>query len=66
MDSKQRAISLPEQLCASAEQRFGARFKTLESLLEFVLSELTQDEAGALDRTEQEILEKRLRDLGYL
>ena len=66
MDSKRRAISLPEQLCAAAEQRYGARFETLESLLEFVLSELLQDEAAALDQTEQEILEKRLRDLGYL
>ena len=61
-----REISLPEELCASAEQRFGARFASLEALLEFVLGELLRDDADKLDQAEQSVLEKRLRDLGYL
>ena len=61
-----RQISLPEELCASAEKKFGARFGSLESFLEFVLRELVRTDAEALDKTEQAILEKRLRDLGYL
>ncbi len=61
-----REISLPEELCASAEQRFGARFVSLEALLEFVLGELLRDDADKLDQAEQSVLEKRLRDLGYL
>jgi hypothetical protein len=61
-----RQVSLPEDLCVAAEQRFGARFQSLESLLEFVLREIVGDDAETLDRAEQEIIEKRLRDLGYM
>ena len=57
---------MPEELCASAEQQFGARFGSLESFLEFVLREVVRGDAEALDRDEQAVLEKRLRDLGYL
>lgn len=61
-----RQIGLPEELCASAELQFGARFVGVESLLEFVLQELLRNDAEALDKSEQTVLEKRLRDLGYL
>ena len=61
-----RPISLPEELCSSAEQRFGARFDSVESLLEFVLRELLRNDDEVLDKAEQVLLEKRLRDLGYL
>ena len=61
-----RQISLPEDVCASAEQQYGARFENLEALLEFVLRELTRKDAEALDEAEQAILEQRLRDLGYI
>jgi hypothetical protein len=61
-----RQVGLPEDLCAAAEKRFGARFQSLESLLEFVLREILLDSAETLDRAEQEMIEKRLRDLGYL
>jgi len=61
-----RPITLPEELCASAEQQFGARFAGIESLLEFVLRELLRNDAEVLDKAEQALLEKRLRDLGYL
>ena len=64
--SPQRQISLPEELCAAAEQHFGSRFETLESLLEFVLRELTRNDAESLDQAEQAILEERLRNLGYI
>jgi hypothetical protein len=61
-----RQISLPEELCASAEQQFGPRFATVESFLEFVLQELLRNDSEALDQAEQAVLEKRLRDLGYI
>jgi len=61
-----RQVSLPEELCVAAEQRFGARFQSLESLLEFVLREIVRNDAETLDRAEQAIIEKRLRDLGYM
>jgi hypothetical protein len=61
-----RQISLPEELCKSAEEQFGSHFAGVESLLEFVLGELLRQDAEILDKTEQAMLEKRLRDLGYL
>ena len=61
-----RQITLPEELCTSAEQQFGARFDGVESLLEFVLAELLRSDVDVLDKSEQELLDKRLRDLGYL
>jgi hypothetical protein len=61
-----RQISLPEELCASVEQQFGTRFGTVESFLEFVLRELVRNDAEALDKAEQAVLEQRLRDLGYI
>jgi hypothetical protein len=61
-----RQLSLPEELCASAEQQFGGRFGDLELFLEFVLLELVRNDDEVLDKAEQAVLEKRLRDLGYL
>jgi hypothetical protein len=61
-----RQLSLPEDLCATAEQRFGSKFDNLESLLEFILKELTDTKADALDQSEQALLEERLRNLGYI
>jgi hypothetical protein len=61
-----RTIVLPEDICAAAERRFVPQFENLESLLEFVLRELTQDKAESLDRAEQALLEQRLKDLGYI
>jgi hypothetical protein len=61
-----RQLSLPEELCAAAERRFAPQFENLEALLEFVLRDLIQDNAEALDKNEQALLEQRLRDLGYI
>jgi len=61
-----RQINLPEDLCAIAERQFIPQFENLESLLEFVLRELTQDKAESLDQAEQALLEQRLKDLGYI
>jgi hypothetical protein len=61
-----RQITLPEELCASAEQQFGDRFGGLELFLEFVLRELVRNDGEVLDKADKAVLEKRLRDLGYL
>jgi len=61
-----RNIGLRDDLCVAAEQKFGAQFQSIESLLEFVLQELLADDAEKLDQNEKAILEKRLRDLGYI
>jgi hypothetical protein len=61
-----RQIGLPSALCDEAERRFGAQFATIEDLLAFVLEQLLHDPAADMDESEQQEIEKRLRDLGYL
>ena len=64
--NERRQLSLPEELCAQAEKRYGNRFARLEDLLEFALTELLREDGQELDGQEQRIVEDRLRELGYL
>jgi hypothetical protein len=64
--STARHLELPEELCAAAEQKFAAKFRSVEELLEFVLRDLLLDPAAAADENEQRIVEERLRELGYI
>ena len=66
MSDRMREVRLPAELCQNAEQRFGARFGSLEQFLVFVLQELLRDDAAQMDQAEQRIIEERLRDLGYI
>ena len=61
-----RNILLSEELCARAEQKFGARFGSVEDFLTSVMTELLRDDATALDEKEQKIIEERLKGLGYI
>ena len=61
-----RMVSLPEQLCRSAEQRFGHRFGSLDEFLAAVLQQLLRDDALIMDEREQQIIEERLKSLGYV
>ena len=61
-----RDIALPVELCEKAEQRFRPHFDGVEQLLTFVLEELLRDEATELDLGEQQMVEQRLKDLGYI
>jgi hypothetical protein len=61
-----RTVNLPEDLCAAAEKRLTDRFDSLEALLSFLLQEIAKDEASRLDQAEEQVLEQRLRDLGYI
>jgi hypothetical protein len=61
-----RNVSLPENLCAAAEEKFGQSFGGLQEFLVFVLRELVNDQAGSMDEAEQRLVEQRLRELGYL
>jgi hypothetical protein len=61
-----RKVGLPEQLCRAAEEKFSHRFGTLEELLTATLSELLRDDALRMDEQEQQIIEARLKALGYV
>jgi hypothetical protein len=66
MTDQWREVRLPSELCAAAEQMFAARFGNIEELLSFVLRELLQSDVGQLDQAEHDLIEKRLKGLGYL
>lgn len=61
-----RNITLPENLAAAAEQKFGQRFGGLQEFLVFLLRELLNDQAATMDEAEHRLVEQRLRELGYL
>lgn len=66
MSNLTREVHLPAELCEAAERRYGAHFGKLDDFLAFVLQELVRDDAAQMDEDEQQIIEKRLRDLGYI
>ena len=61
-----RTVQLPEELCAAAEKYAADRFDGLEGLVSFLLQEILKDEGVQFDRAEEEMIEQRLRDLGYI
>lgn len=66
MSDATRQLQLPEELCAAAEAKFGPQFRTLEELLTFLLRELLTDDVRKQDEAEQQLVEQRLRELGYI
>ena len=61
-----RNVALPEELCRAAEERFSHRFGSLEEFLTAALNELLRDDALRMDEREQQIVEERLKALGYV
>jgi hypothetical protein len=64
--SESRQIQLPADLCAAAEAKFGNAFDSVDELVAFLLQELLRGDTTDLDRAEQQAVEQRLRDLGYM
>ena len=62
----ERTLRLPGDLCSAAEKKFAPAFASVEELLSFVLRDLLRDEAAQFDAAEQQFVEQRLRELGYL
>jgi hypothetical protein len=61
-----RTVDLPEDLCAAGEKLLAGRFENLEALLSFLLQEIVKDDAAKFDRAEEQMIEQRLKDLGYI
>lgn len=66
MKTPVRQVQLPEALCVAAEKCFASEFSGVEGLLEFVLRKLLDEQCVPLDRAEQQAVEDRLRELGYI
>ncbi len=64
--TQKRTVQLSAELCATAERRYGAAFANVEQLLETVLNELLRDDAAKMDEADEQLVEQRLRELGYL
>jgi len=64
--SQYRTINLPEDLCAAADKFLAGRFDNLEALISFLLQEVVKDEASKFDQAEEQMIEQRLKDLGYI
>jgi hypothetical protein len=61
-----RTISLPEELCLRAEQKFRHRYQSVDDFLLAVMTELLRDDATTMDLGELKIIEERLKGLGYI
>jgi hypothetical protein len=61
-----RTVTLPEDLCAAAEKWMAGQFESIEALLSFLLQEIVRNDSSKFDQAEEEIVEQRLRDLGYI
>jgi len=61
-----RTVRLPEELCTEAEKWMAGRFANLETLLSFLLAEIVKDDVSKLDQAEEQMVQERLRDLGYI
>ena len=59
-------MRLPEELCEQAEHWLKGRFESLEALIAFALQEIIKEEGSKLDQKEEEMVQQRLRDLGYI
>lgn len=64
--TEMRELRLPSDLCESAEKKFAQKFGTVEELLVFILRDLLRDDAARFDQAEEQLIEDRLRDLGYI
>ena len=61
-----RTVHLPEDLCAAAEKFATGRFESLEKLVTFLLQEIVKEEGAKFDQAEEQMIEQRLKDLGYI
>jgi len=64
--SQYRSLQVPEELCQRAEEWIDGRFENLEALVCFTLQELLRTDARKLDHHEEEMIQQRLKDLGYI
>jgi Arc/MetJ-type ribon-helix-helix transcriptional regulator len=61
-----RSVRLPEELCEQADRWCQGRFDSLEALITFALREIVNADSSKLDLQEEEMVQQRLRDLGYI
>jgi len=53
-------------MCGALEQKFGSRFGSFDEFVASTLGQLLRDDALLMDAREQQIIEDRLKGLGYI
>ena len=72
MEEKKAAIYLPKSLYDEVKRRVeesGGEFKSVDEYVEFILREVLKEDGAsekAYTREEEELIKKRLKNLGYL
>jgi hypothetical protein len=61
-----REIYIPADLYSAAEKKFCNDFHSVGELVIFLLQEMISRDTVALDQADQQLVEERLRDLGYI
>lgn len=66
-----RQVNIPDELYEKIEKSLGEfGFKTVDEYVEFVLREVLESDSSqeeqVFSKEEEEMIKKRLRDLGYL
>jgi hypothetical protein len=61
-----QTVHLPEELCAAAEKSVAEKFDSVEALIIFLLQEIVKNDPSQFDRAEEQMIEQRLKDLGYI
>jgi len=61
-----RTITLPEELCQAVEKRFAHRAASVEEFIKMALAQFLREDALVMDAAEQQIIEERLKGLGYI
>ena len=59
-------VMLSGDLCRAAMEELGDQFASVEEMLTFVLTQLTRPDLKQLDESEEQMIQDRLRDLGYV
>jgi hypothetical protein len=61
-----REVLIPADLYSAAQKKLGGEFRSIDELVTFLLQDLIDRDTVALDQADQQAVEERLRDLGYI
>jgi len=66
MTKEWRDVRLPVELCEAAERQYADQYSSLQELLTFMLRYVTREDVERMNNAELELVQQRLKDLGYV
>lgn len=64
--AEMRSVAVSDELCRAIGQKFARRFDSVDELISELLRQLLRDDARNMDEKEQQVIEDRLKGLGYI